>query len=235
MPLQDHFHPPLSLRRHWHSFHNSWATYFAADLNQQLPPGYFAEANVQFGIEIDVATFDETQPVNGNGSASQGWRPGPPLLTLPFTPATDLVEVAVFRESGGPTLAAAVELISPANKDRPESRDAFVSKCATYLYEGVGLIVADVVTERRFNLHDALLARLVPGTAAWGVALYAVSYHPAATGDQSALNLWPEELRVGDTLPSLPLWLRGGLCLPLDLEAAYTRTCREHRLTAESL
>ena len=48
MVLQDHFHPPLSLRRHWHSFHNAWATYIASDLNSKLPEGYFAEINVQF-------------------------------------------------------------------------------------------------------------------------------------------------------------------------------------------
>ena len=60
MALQDHFRPPLSVRRHWHAFHNAWATYISSDLNQRLPEGYFAEANVQFGIEIDVATFEET-------------------------------------------------------------------------------------------------------------------------------------------------------------------------------
>ena len=59
MALLDHFHPPLEGRRHWHSFHNAWATSIAAGLNQHLPQGYFAEPNVQFGIEIDVATFDE--------------------------------------------------------------------------------------------------------------------------------------------------------------------------------
>ena len=60
MPLLDHFHPPLSERRHWHSFHNSWATYLSSQLNTLLPAGYFAEANVQFGVEIDVAAFEET-------------------------------------------------------------------------------------------------------------------------------------------------------------------------------
>ncbi len=58
MPLLDHFHPPLSERRHWHSFHNSWATYLSSQLNALLPAGYFAEANVQFGVEIDVAAFE---------------------------------------------------------------------------------------------------------------------------------------------------------------------------------
>jgi hypothetical protein len=48
MMLQDHFRPPLSTRRHWHAFHNAWATYIASDLNTKLPEGYFAEPNVQF-------------------------------------------------------------------------------------------------------------------------------------------------------------------------------------------
>jgi hypothetical protein len=43
----DHFRPPLSERRHWHAFHHAWATFLAADLNRQLPEGYFAEPNVQ--------------------------------------------------------------------------------------------------------------------------------------------------------------------------------------------
>lgn len=49
MPLLDHFHPPLSQHRHWHAFHNAWATYIAEELNLNLPRGYFAEPNVQFG------------------------------------------------------------------------------------------------------------------------------------------------------------------------------------------
>ncbi len=46
MPLHDHFRPPLSVQRHWHAFHNSWATYISSQINERLPPGYFAEANV---------------------------------------------------------------------------------------------------------------------------------------------------------------------------------------------
>ena len=85
MGLLDHFHPPLSNRRHWHAFHNAWATYIASDLNRQLPEGYFAEPNVQFGIEIDVAAFKEisllTSRVSENivqlpTSSQQEWMPG---------------------------------------------------------------------------------------------------------------------------------------------------------------
>ena len=31
MPVLDHFHPPLSQRRHWESFHSAWATALADD------------------------------------------------------------------------------------------------------------------------------------------------------------------------------------------------------------
>src|SRR5215208_6246175 len=115
MPLLDHFHPPLSERRHWHSFHNSWATYLSSRLNALLPPGYFAEANVQFGIEIDVAAFEEP----GAAGKPTDWTPPPPSASLPFQMPGVVVEVGIFSRSGGPQLAGAVELVSPANKDRP--------------------------------------------------------------------------------------------------------------------
>jgi hypothetical protein len=75
MPLLDHFHPPLSERRHWHAFHNSWATYISSQLNAMLPEGYFAEANVQFGVEIDVAAFEEhlAPPRRGRGAPHRPW------------------------------------------------------------------------------------------------------------------------------------------------------------------
>ena len=83
-----------------------------------------------------------------------------PTQTVPIAIITDIVEILVFSQEAGPTLAGALELASPANKDRPAHRDAFVSKCATYLQQGVGLVIVDVVTDRRANLHDELLARL---------------------------------------------------------------------------
>jgi hypothetical protein len=45
MPLLDHFHPPLSQRRHWESFHSAWASALADALNEEwLPEGFFAGA-----------------------------------------------------------------------------------------------------------------------------------------------------------------------------------------------
>src|SRR6059058_3999782 len=104
MPLLDHFHPPLSERRHWHAFHNSWATYLSSHLNALLPEGYFAEANVQFGVEIDVAAFEE-----GAATPPQaGWAPPTPQASLPLELRGAVVEVGIFDRMGGPRLAGAV-------------------------------------------------------------------------------------------------------------------------------
>ncbi|OGO43870.1 MAG: DUF4058 domain-containing protein [Chloroflexi bacterium RBG_16_57_9] len=245
MALLDHFHPPLNIRRHWHAFHNAWATYLASDLNQRLPEGYFAEPNVQFGIQIDVATFKEPPRISPHDSVREervaylptsstaGWTPPAPVLTVPFNPITDIVEVSIYHTEGGPILVGAIELVSPANKDRPAQRNAFVSKCATYLQQGVRLVVVDIVTGRKANLHNELLARLAtPGVLPMDAELYAVAYRPIEYDGQPSLDIWPETLTVGGALPTLPLWLRGDICVPVDLDATYERTCREQRIAA---
>jgi hypothetical protein len=236
MPLQDHFRPPLSARRHWHAFHSAWATYLSSQVNRYLPQGYFAEPNVQFGIEIDVASFEEANGVPSQWSGPVQWSPPAPLQTVPFAVITDFVEVTIFHTEGGPTLAGAIELVSPANKDRPEHRDAFVAKCQTLLQQGIGLLVVDVVTARRANLHTELMARLqVPNATLLNADLYAVAYHPVSREGEPHLDLWPVGLAVGQPLPTMPLWLRGGLSLPVELEATYERTCLEQRVTANGV
>ena len=61
--------------------------------------------------------------------------------------------------------SAAIELVSPGNKDRPEARRAFAAKCAGYLTAGVGLVVVDIVTDRLANLHNELIELMRQGGA----------------------------------------------------------------------
>jgi len=245
MPLLDHSGPPLSLRRHWHAFHNAWATYLSSDLNRRLPEGYFAEPNVQFGIEIDVATWDERavfDPASGGGrsatdagvrgSAAAVWAPTAPARVVPISLLEGRAEVLVYDQHSGPTLAGAIELVSPANKDRPSQRDALVTKCASYVQQGVGLVLVDVVTGRTADLHRELLVRLGAQENRARGELYAVAYRPVCQDQETRLEVWEEPLQVGGALPTLPLWLLGGLCLPVELEATYQRTCEEQRVTA---
>src|SRR5207253_2040895 len=69
MPLLDHFHPPLSERRHWEAFHSRWASAIADGLNGAgLPEYHFAEPTVHIGgqVQVDVATFDEDKGAHGS-------------------------------------------------------------------------------------------------------------------------------------------------------------------------
>ncbi len=226
MPLQDHFQGLLATRRSWTSFHSAWATYIAEDLNERLGTGFYAEPLVQFSIEIDVATWQESN----SPLPAHGWQPSAPHLTIPFTLVTDTVEVQIHRNEGGPALAGAIELVSPGNKDRPASREAFVSKCAAYLHQGAGVVLVDIVTTRNADLHHALLERAGGVQNPTGAHLFAGSYHPAIQKDESRLEVWYEPLALGQPLPTLPLWLKGGYQLPLDLDASYRRTVQKLKL-----
>src|SRR6516225_6704833 len=150
MPLLDHFHAPLYPLFHWESFHSHWASILTNQLNGGLlPPEYVAAPHVKMGteIEIDVGTFELYQGSDNHGNtATAVYAPPPPTLSLPIDfPRLDLFEILI-RPEGSARLAAAIEFVSPANKDRPANRNAFIVKCASYLQEGAGLIVVDIVT-----------------------------------------------------------------------------------------
>lgn len=244
MPLHDHFHPPWSVRRPWEGFHAAWAGAIAFDLNGGvLPPDYYAMPLLQTGgrIEVDVATFAESvgqagapTPRNGNaGRDAEAWSPPAPAGTLTLEPAEpDTFAVHVMRNFGGPQLRAAIELVSPANKDRETSRRAFAAKCAGHLRRGVSVVVVDVVTERSANLHADILAALESDVGrVWRPAggLYAVAYRGLAVSPPR-VELWTHELAVGAALPELPLWLEPDLCVPLRLEQSYQVTCGSLRM-----
>ena len=238
MPLLDHFHPPLSEQRHWEGFHSTWASSIAHQLNDQLlPPRYFAEPHVRWGrqVEIDVATFDQEVA----GSADEGgvttavWSPPRPAMTANVDFAEiDVAEIQVVNDEAGPTLVAAIELVSPANKDRPSHRKAFAIKCAGYLQKGVSVVIVDIVTSRTANLHNELLQLLqVSMESPTSLQpLYAVAFRVHGTGDDCVLDAWPELLGIGSRLPTLPLWFSEETSLPLDLDESYLATCQSLRI-----
>jgi hypothetical protein len=245
MPLLDHFHPPLHPRHHWESFHSNWATRLADALNDGLlPPEFLAEEYTHAGtrLEIDVATFETSSarpapPPNGGGVATlatPAWAPPAAFRTMPAV-FPDVFEVRVFSSSGGLTLVAAIELISPGNKDRPEERRAFAAKCASYLSQGIGLILIDIVTNRQANLHNETM-RLMAAAAEFDlpaeVNLYAVAYRPVLRHDRAEIDFWPASCAVGSPLPLLPLRLTGDLFVPVDFEATYQEACRRRRLAS---
>jgi hypothetical protein len=239
MPLLDHFHPPLSHSRHWENLHSAWANALRDQLNEDLlPPRMFAEVQISFGsrVEIDVATFEE--PDGGAESEPGGiavWAPPtrPRTVRLPRVPP-EVFEIRVYNDEAGPTLITAVELVSPAHKDRRASRHVFALKCASYLYQGVHLVIADVVTLRSANLHQELFRLLEledRGARIVTPNLYAVAYRALPAARKPRLEFWPTSLAIGEPLPTMPLWLGADLVVPLELEQAYRKACQSSRIT----
>jgi hypothetical protein len=238
MPLLDHFRAPLYPTYSWESFHSRWANSIGDALNRQLPRRYMAEIRTHVGtyVEADVAEFERPSPDDeGNGQAGgvavRTWAPPAATLTMPLV-YPDEIGVEVFDTRGGATLVAVVELVSPRNKDRPESRRGFAAKCAAYLERGIGVVAADIVTTHHFNPHNELVALLglddrftMPAAG-----LSAVAYRPVRRDEKNEADVWAVELAVGSDLPVLPLALRGAGAVPLDLNATYDEARQRSRL-----
>lgn len=238
MPLRDHFRPPLDDKRHWQGMHGVWPTMIVANLRKKLPKGFFAEPTVQTGrsAEIDVSTFEDVDEAigsaasgNGGGVATAVWAPPRPTLSvITDLPAQDVYEVRVYDERRRTRLVAAIEIVSPANKDRPKNRRVFAAKCAGLLRERVSVVIVDVVTTRASNLYGELLeliGHVDPRLGAEPPTLYASACRMTKQGDEWLLESWLHSLEVGAILPTLPLWLADNLAVPLELEKSYEDGC----------
>lgn len=241
MPLRDHFHPPLSKQRSWEEFHGLLPAMIVIALARTLPPRYIAGPRVHLGpyFEIDVASFEKDEL---SGAASEGgedkggvatavWAPQPTVEVTTDLPDQDEYEVRVYDEERERRLVAAVEIVSPGNKDRPESRWAFVAKCAALLRKGVSVSIVDIVTTRQFNLYAELLTFIGRGDLApEPPPLYTAACRWKSSERSARLQTWVHPLAIGQPLPTLPLWLADNLAVPLELEASYEETCRILRI-----
>lgn len=238
MPLRDHFSDEIPQPFRWEGFHSLWAATMVRRLNRGvLPRGYHAEPRVRLGTlaQVDLGTREELSaaipegPDGSNGGVAV-YSPPAPLLTIETDLSQeDLFEVQVFEVCGN--LVAAIELISPGNKDRPQSRHEFVVKCASLLKAGVSLVLIDIVTNRHANLFSELMEYLEIRNFVSPLQgpVYCCSLQPRGSNGHAKVDVWPEVLRVGAVLPRLPLCLRDDLAVPLEPESTYEETCGDLR------
>ncbi len=242
MPMRDHFRPPLDNIASWEELHGQWPAMIVMALNRQLPPRYVAGPRVHLGafMEIDVSAYDQDESASfgrtrvEGGVATATWAPPRPTLDVATDlPDQDAYEVRVYDTKRHRRLVAAVEIVSPANKDRPENRRAFVSKCAALLQERVSVAIVDLVTTRQFNLYGDLLeliGQTDPALSAEPPGTYAAACRRTHPGETWRFQTWNHTLTLGQPLPTLPLWLADDLAVPLELEESYEETCRILRL-----
>ena len=221
MPLRDHFRPPLDNRRHWEGFHATWPVMMVARLHGTMPKSYYAEPWVQtcIGAAAEVPVTDE-----------QPWQPP---LCRPFTiaadlPAQDCYEVRVYDDKRCNQQVAAIEIVSPNNRDRRNRRRLFAAKCATLLQQRVSVVIVDIVTTGTENVYGELLdlvGHADPALNPESPSLYAVACRTTKHGKNWVVEVWSQPLALGTSLPAMPLWLADNLAVPLELEESYEQSC----------
>ena len=239
MPLRDHFHSSSTYLK-WEALHGGWPMIIAQRLNSVLPEEYIAQPSVRLGdmMEIDIATLERESvghsfvraDDDGNPQAAL-WEPSKPMVLLDTEfPKPSEYEVNIYTQDEF-RLVAAIELVSPSNKDRPENRKTFVNKCEALLKKEVCVTIVDLVTSRTANLYGELLAELdAQRTTVSSSMIYAATCRGRRSGLRWWLETWEHELVIGEPLPTLPLWLSEDFLVPLELEATYEETCRSLRI-----
>ena len=217
MPLRDHFRSPLDDKHSWDELHGGWPMVMVQQLVELLPEPYFAAPGVHLG-SLALATY----------------APPKPTITLePELPEQDIYEVRIYDSRRNRRLIAAVDLVSPSNKDRPERRDTFVAKVATLLKNDICVTIVDIVSTLNFNLYAKLLEAVQGVDPTLGddpPPMYAVTLRTRYEDRRKMMDNWYHPLAIGQTLPTLPIWLREKFAVPLDLESSYEKTCSSLRI-----
>ena len=238
MPLHDHFHSPVNDTHSWDEVHGQWPAELVRHLMTILPPGYRAGPKVLLGSpsEVDIATYDQDSVATAGRTGGGGG--GTATLTAVSSTLTieadlteqDEYEVRVYDTERGRTLVAAIEIVSPSNKDRRANREVFVGKVAALLGQGVSVTLVDLVSVRPANLYAELLDLLVGTDPLLPVpppAMYAVTVRARKPPKgRTVLDASFYPLAIGQPLPTLPIWLAPDLGILLPLETSYLETCR---------
>lgn len=234
MPLHD-----WTDRGGWEGMHHLWLTELLREVKARLPAGYRAfigsPPTVAVGAvserrDVAVHKWREELPKPSAGVMPEGEAMAP---DIELAVATLELSPAVHVEYEG-RLVAAIEVISPRNKDRPSARATYLSRYLGYLLEGIHLLLIDVL--RRpfgFSFADQIEVELHIERQLPLPAPFAVGYRvgePAATGGR-LLALWRRPLTPNAPLPSLPLALDVESSIVVDLETTYSRAAADAYLT----
>src|SRR5215217_3204225 len=215
--------------------HLLWMTELLRDVKGRLPVGFraYLGSGPALAIGMPSASGKPDVAVRSHSAASEKTR-GTANDASPSIPATSGmepdVELAVATLEPDPALlverdgrlVAAVELVSPRNKDRLVSRTTYLSRYLGYLIE----------VHRRpggFSFADGIAAELQLAHQPPMPPPMAVSYRvgePAASGGR-LLALWRRVLVPGQALPTMPLPLSTSESVAVDLEPTYARAAAD--------
>lgn len=208
----------------FHHFHQRWITDIAAALNGGLlPPEYMALAEQVTGRPIPDVVALHARPSKGDaGGVAVATSPPTARVIARFEKSiyARRKDRVVIRHGRGKVVAI-IEIVSPGNKDSRNAIRTFVEKAADILNQGINLLVVDLFppTPRDpYGIHKAIWDEFgdEPFEVAPGKPLIVASY---IGGDIP--TAYVESVGVGDSLPSLPLFLSETRYIPAPLEATY--------------
>jgi hypothetical protein len=219
--------------RGWDGFHAIWLARLLDWVQPRLPQEYRA-----FLGSVPALTVDST--IGRPDVTVRGWQTQPapaPVATggAVVLEEPDFESAAVFTFDPQKAvhidfhgqLIAAIELVSPRNKDRPESRNRYLNRYAGYLRQGVQLLLVDVLPRP----HDFSFAEEIAADIGFPLPPcpppFAISYRVGEPVPEGTLTaVWRRPFQVGETLPTLPLPLTVFVGVPIDLETTYMETAQ---------
>jgi Protein of unknown function (DUF4058) len=221
----------------FHDLHFAWIAEFRRVLNGGLlPQGYYALAEQHAGRTIpDLLALHASPAAHGRrsvnapvpgGNGGVAVAQAPPRVrrrhTLELKGPAHPRTVAI-RHVSGHRLVALLEVVSPANKDRPKSIEDFASKAVSALNAGIHLLVVDLFPPGRhdpYGMHGVITQHLqrsdepydLPPDEPLTLAAYEVG---------RSIEVYLEHLAVGSDLPEMPLFLEPDRYVKVPLEATY--------------
>jgi hypothetical protein len=225
-----------NVTRGWSGVHTLWMTELLRWVKPRLPPGF--RANLGNAPTVTVDLPDDNEP----DMAVRAFPDEPPTVAPTAEPTEPDIEVAtltldpqisLFVTWEG-RLIAAVELISPRNKDRPSARAHYTARYAGYLMGSAHLLLIDVHPRpARFSFADRIAAELeIPGFRPLATP-HAIAYRvgePAAAGGRM-VGIWRRPLAVGQPLPTIPLPITLEADVIVDLDQTYARAAADAYLS----
>lgn len=210
----------------FHFFHQDWTIEIARTLNRGLlPDGYLAMAEQKTGgPEPDIVTLSLPAPPAGGATGGVAVTTAPPAAKYrtqsdAHTYARKANTVTIRHPDG--QLVAAIEIVSPGNKDSRHAVRAFARKAVEFLHAGIHLLIVDLFPPSRRDpqgVHKLIWDRIkdedfeLPTDKPLTLAAYSAG---------ATLTAYVEPVGVGDVLPDMPIFLTEDRYVPCPLEATY--------------
>jgi hypothetical protein len=215
----------------FHDFHQCWSIDIKRALNAGLlPKGFTALIEQKVGPkEPDVLTVDkftEQRRATELGGLMIAEAPQTRIVRKSSKEHyADLANRIVIKHHLGQTVAA-IEIVSPGNKDSKRAFKEFLDKSLAFISIGIHLLVIDLFPPTKrdpFGVHRAIWDEFEEEDDQFefppGKDRIVASYH---AGREKAA--YAEPIALGDTIPTMPLFLYEGRHIKVPLEAVYQTT-----------